>query len=308
MIRSVYSRIPQGQRASIEGTAFAASPLLSSRFRASARVVGRRALIPILPRWAVLFRGVKTFGTVISFCRNRCAALGVVGAYPEVLSTPCGRSACGGLGDLKFFFPNWARAFVTIEEQAGGWLHAVEFQDPWGEVIHKLFLMPESDFDAFRWWVEINHAPNPASECVREPRSPSRVEWPAAPCEGAVRFLSKDDFRGLLRRMIESEVSVRISVGNEGLVQTARVRPNRLKEDDGSIYLGDEATGIQLRVSRLAEVSVHRFCSSATWMLKAYESEGFPACAIEPLSCVDSEQWESLLRESKRSVHGKLGE
>ena len=31
--------------------------------------------------------------------------LGSVGAYPEVFSTPCGRSARGG--DFKFFFPNW---------------------------------------------------------------------------------------------------------------------------------------------------------------------------------------------------------
>ena len=101
MMFLVYSRIPQGQCASIAGTIFAENPLLSSTILANAHIVGRRVLIPILPRWAVLFRGVKTFGRVISFCQNGCAILGNLGVYPEVLTTPCGQSACGGDGDFK---------------------------------------------------------------------------------------------------------------------------------------------------------------------------------------------------------------
>jgi putative heme degradation protein len=297
MISFVYSRIPQGQRASIEGTAFAGHPVLCSTILASFRVAGGRALIPLLPRWAVLFRAVKTFGRVVWFCRNRCAAIGTEGAYPDVLTTPCGQSACGGDGDLKFSFPSWARAFVTVEENAGDWSHGVEFLDSYGEVIHKVFLTSRSNLDAFCWWVEMNHAPNPAAGHARELRSPARLEGPAALCEGEVRFLTQDDFHRFLRGLIESEIPVRISVGNDGLVQTASITPNRLQEDGVSIYLGGEGTGLQLRKDRLAEVSLHRACSSSTWILKAYESEGFAACAIAPTRDEDAQQWQDLPAE-----------
>ena len=163
----VHSRIPQGWRASIEGTAFASHPLFSPTIRASARIVGERALIPLLPRWAVLFHGVKTFGRVIRYCRNRCAAACTEGGYPEVLTTPCGRSACGGEGELKFFFPHWARAFASVERRARDWAYAVEFYDFRGDPIHKVFLTPESDLEAFRWWVGLNHAPDLAVRQVR---------------------------------------------------------------------------------------------------------------------------------------------
>src|SRR4029077_5551796 len=71
-----------------EDTAFAASPLLASAVRENVRIVGGRLLIPLLPRWPVLIRGLRTFGPVISFCGNPGAGLGTPSRYPEVWSTP----------------------------------------------------------------------------------------------------------------------------------------------------------------------------------------------------------------------------
>jgi putative heme degradation protein len=308
MMSVVHSRIPQGWRASIEGTAFANHPLFTPTIRASARIVGERALIPLLPRWAVLFHGVKTFGRVIRYCRNRCAAACTEGAYPEVLTTPCGRNACGGEGELKFFFPHWARAFASVERRARDWAYAVEFYDFRGDPIHKVFLTPESDLEAFRWWVGLNHAADLAVRQVRGLRSPPRIEGPGALCEADARLLSKQSFRRFLRRLIEAELPIRISVGNEGLVQTVRVTPDRLQEDAQSIYLGGERTGVQLRKDWLAEVSLHRSCSSFGWILKAHESEGFVACAIEPARGEDAELWDGWLMALKQSRSHEAGE
>ena len=141
----------------VEDTAFAASPLLASAVRENVRIVGGRLLIPLLPRWPVLIRGLRTFGPVISFCGNPWALLGTAGRYPEVWSTPCGRKARGG--DLEFFFPPWSRAFATIEKESGSWIYAAEFVDSLRNVLHKIHLTAESDWEAFRWWVEINRAP-----------------------------------------------------------------------------------------------------------------------------------------------------
>ena len=235
-------------------------------------------MIPLLPRWPVLFRGVRTFGRVISFTRNSCAMLGSVGTYPEVWCTPCGRN--GGGGDLTFFFPYWSRAFVTIQEQSGDWLYSVEFLDTFGKLIHRVCLTPESDSEAFRWWVELNHAANPVAELSPYTRFPSCVEGPDAFCGKDASFLSENDFRALLRRLVETEISVQILVGNDGLVQGARMAPNCLRDDGGWIYLGDDDCGLQLRIGRPSQISFRWSSSSLDWVLKAYEPEGRLVCTL----------------------------
>ena len=197
--------------------------------------------------------------------------LGSVGVYPEVWCTPCGRSARGG--DLTFFFPGWSRALATIQEHSGDWLYAVEFLDAFGNMIHKVCLTPESDSEAFRWWVELNHAANPAAELSPYARFASRVDDSDAHCADDASLLSENDFRALLRRSVEAETSVQILVANEGLAQGARMAPNCLRDDGDWIYLGNDICGLQLRIGRPSDISFRWSSSSSDWVLKAYESE-----------------------------------
>ncbi len=274
----VFHRTPQGGCPRIEDTVFSGNPLLASAIRENVRIVGRRALIPLLPRWPVLFRGLRTFGRVTSFCRNSFAMLGSVGVYPEVWSTPCGRSARGG--DLTFSFPCWSRALATIQERSGDWLYAAEFLDAFGNMIHKVCLTPESDSEAFRWWVELNHATSPTAELSPYARFAPAVDDSDAHCEDDASVLSEDDFRALLRRSIEEETSVQILVANEGLAQGARMVPNCLRDDGDWIYLGDSGCGLQLRTGRPSQLSFRWSSSSREWVLKAYESEGRLVCTL----------------------------
>ncbi|MGA7212774.1 MAG: hypothetical protein WBX20_01055, partial [Terrimicrobiaceae bacterium] len=80
----MHHRIPQRKGPHIEESVFSANPLLDSVLRANVRIAGRRALIPLLPRWPVLLRGMRTFGRVVSFCQNSWAVSGSVCTYPEV--------------------------------------------------------------------------------------------------------------------------------------------------------------------------------------------------------------------------------
>ena len=117
------SRISRN-RGSIESTAFAANPLLAAGNLANAQTNGGRALIPLLPRWAVLFRGVRTFGRVVYVCVNRGATLGHVGPYPEIWSTPCGQ---GGWDDDRGLSSSSQGGRVDLslsnnEKQAGSML------------------------------------------------------------------------------------------------------------------------------------------------------------------------------------------
>jgi len=84
---------------------------------------------------------------------------------------------------------------------------------PWSfstlDVIHRVCLTPDSDCEAFRWWVQLNHAANPVAELAPHVRFPSRVEGPAALCDGDVSSLSAKDFRVLVRRLVEAEIPSR---------------------------------------------------------------------------------------------------
>ena len=275
----MHHRIPQRKGPHIEESVFSANPLLDSVLRANVRIAGRRALIPLLPRWPVLLRGMRTFGRVVSFCQNSWAVSGSVCTYPEVWCTPCGRNASGG--DLQFFLPCWSQAFVAIEERSGDWLYSAEFLDTSGDVIHRVCLTPESDWEAFCWWVQINQAASPLG-APPHARFPFRPEGPAALCEGEVSHLSEKNLRALLRQLIEANIPVRLLVGNDGLVQGAEMRPNCLCEHDDWIYLGDGGCGLQLRVGGLSEILFRWSYGSSDWVLKAYEPEGRLICAIAP--------------------------
>ena len=180
----------------------------------------------------------------------------------------------------RFLFPYWSRAFVTIQEQSGDWLYSAEFLDTFGNLIHRVCLTPESDSEAFRWWVELNHAANPVAELSPYARFPSCVGDPDAFCEKDASFLSENDFRAFLRRLVETETSVQIFVGNDGLLQGARMAPNCLRDDGGWIYLGDDDCGLQLRIGRPSQISFRWSSSCLDWVLKAYEPEARLVCTL----------------------------
>ena len=256
----------------VEDTAFAASPLLASAVRENVRIVGGRLLIPLLPRWPVLIRGLRTFGPVISFCGNPWALLGTAGRYPEVWSTPCGRKARGG--DLEFFFPPWSRAFATIEKESGSWIYAAEFVDSLRNVLHKIHLTAESDWEAFRWWVEINRAPSPVAETSPYVRVRSGVGVGLASCEDEILPVSETVFRAMLRQIVQEEFSVQVCLSNEGLAQRAEVSAKFLREKRDSLLLAAVNCGLQTRPGDLGEICFQRSRTSPGWALKAYEPGG----------------------------------
>ena len=291
------SRLSHGNGGLIENTAFAANPLLAAGNLLNAQMVGGRALIPLLPRWAVLFRGIRTFGRVFYVCLSRGTSLGHLGPYPEIWSTPCDQSGWDDNRGLKFFFPGWARGFVTVEQREAGWLYAIEFQDFDGEVIHKIFLTSESNFEAFLWWLKINQASHPLSGSAGEKRSFDRIDSPARLDVRRASQLSTVILSEFLRAIIETEARVRISAENKGLVQSLSITSSRLREDRGSIYFGDEETGLQLRLDQSADIGLHRLANPSKWRLQVCRPIGFPVCAIEIARSDASKKLESVLKD-----------
>ena len=138
--------------------------------------------------------------------RNPWALLGTAGAT-EVC--PPLRSPNARGGDLEFFFPPWSRAFATIEKESGSWIYAAEFLDSLRNVLHKIHLTAESDWEAFRWWVEINRAPSPVAETTPYIRVRSGVGAGLASCEDEILPVSETVFRAMLRQIVQEEFPFR---------------------------------------------------------------------------------------------------
>jgi putative heme degradation protein len=181
----------------------------------------------------------------------------------------------------------------------GGWLYAVEFSDFGGEVIHKICLTEQSDFEAFRSWVELNQT---ASGCSRDaagnPRHSSGLENSLVLSASGAESLRTDVLRVMFQMASAERWAFQAFVGNDGAAQVARMSPSAFCTDGRWIFAGDETTGMHVRVERLAEVFLHNVGESLA--LKACDPEGHLVCAVAPPLDADGERWNSRLQSLAR--------
>lgn len=295
----MFNRIPSPEP--LEKSVFASNPLIASVLRENIQMVNNRAIIGLWPHWQSLLGQVPDFGRILSIARNGCAVLGKIGDYPEMVNAACGHCACSTDGSMEFYFAGWNRAVVTVEEQSSGWLYAAEFYDACGETIHKICLTSESDFEAFRDWVELHQ--NLGTETLTEdfPRH-SRDESAFLPEDAS--FLRPEALYGLLRRMIDGRRTAQFVVGSDNFVQGADLQPTMLRDNGQWIFASDEVTGLHLRQGRLAEVYLHRVGPAELGprlVLKAHDTEGRLVCAITPPRREDPADWNEFLSDATAS-------
>ncbi len=279
---------PNDPRPSLAG-----NPLVTSVLRENVQVVDGRATIGLWGNWPFLLTEIPAFGRVLAISRNSCAVLGTISEYPEVVSVPCGNRACAVDGSLEFDFASWRQAVAVVESRPGGWLYAVEFSDRSGEVIHKICLTEESDFEAFRGWVELNQTS--CGACG--PESMRHASW----LENAL-LLSASDAETLriealcvfLQLTTAKRSAFQVIVGNDGAAQAVCVAPTTFCKNGQWIFAGDEMSGIHVRVERLAELYLQEIGESLA--LKACDPEGHLVCAVVAPDA-DSGAWNAALRE-----------
>jgi putative heme degradation protein len=270
------------------------NPLVASVLRENVRVADGRAMIGLWEGWPFLLSELPAFGPVLAITRNCYAVLGTIADYPEVVSVPCGHRGRSVDGSLEFDFTSWARGTAVVESRQGGWLYAVEFSDHCGEVLHKICLTEQSDFETFRAWVELNQSSS-ASSSFDATRMASWLEnsllLSASGCEG----LRSEALSTFFQVATGERSGFQIIVGNEGVVQGVTMTPTMFRRDREWIFVGDKVAGVHLRVEKFAEVYLQRIAESL--VLKAFDPEGHFACAVIAPSDVDLESWNQQLRE-----------
>ena len=289
----------------LEKTVFAANPLVASVLRENVRVTKKRALIGLWPHWQSLLGQVNDFGRVLSIGRNGYAVLGRIGAYPEMVNAACGHCACGADGSMEFYFSGWHRAVVVIEEQPTGWLYSVEFYDSCGETLHKICLTGDSDFEAFRDWVELHQTvDHPALTGDFSPRGQEEASAAGFPADAIL--LRAEAVPVLLQGLIAEKRAAQFVVGNDGFVQGADIRPLSLQENGQWLFASDEDCGLHLRHARLTEVYLlpaGRPEFPPQWVLKAHDPEGRLVCAVTAPRRTEANGWNEFLIDATASYH-----
>lgn len=274
--------------------ALAGNPLVASVLRENVRVTDGRATIGLWGGWASLLDEIPAFGKVLAISRNSHAVLGTISDYPEVDLAACGYGACAVDGSLEFDFTSWHRAIAVVEARPAGWLYAIEFLDFTGEVIHKICLTEESNFEAFRCWVELTQTTAGMPPDCANLRHSSWLENPFVSNAPDAELLGIEALRAFLQIAAAERPAFCAIVGNEGAVQAARVSPAIFRKNGQWIFAADETSGIHVRLERLAEVFLHNIGESL--VLKACDPEGRLACAVAPPHDADHRDWNSRLR------------
>jgi putative heme degradation protein len=274
------------------------NPLVASVLRENVRIADGRAMIGLWDGWPFLLSELPAFGPVLRITRNCYAVLGTIGEYPEVISVPCGHRGRAADGSLEFDFTSWARGTAVVESRREGWLYAIEFSDLSGEVIHKLCLTDQSDFEAFRSWVELNQS----SSRSRDFGGVRVASWLENSClfsAAGAEVLRVEALSTFFQVATAERSGFQIIVGNEGAVQGVTMTPTMFRCDGQWIFFGDKSAGVHLRVAKLAEIYLQTIDESLT--LKAYDPEGRFVCAVIAANQAELHPWNEHLRELART-------
>ena len=156
--------------------------------------------------WATLITSLEPLGEVMALTRNLSCVHEKTGVYRHVSDTGDVGLVQGGDIDLRAFYRHWAHGFAVSESVENGVQQSLQFFDTEGAAIHKVFLKPPSNVQAYQGFVhryaDLNQ--QPGVEVTQLPSQPVEKEDSAIDVAGfqsAWRGLQDaHDFFGLLEQ------------------------------------------------------------------------------------------------------------
>ena len=125
--------------------------------------------------WPRLIAALETVGEVMALTRNASCVHEKTGVYRHTSANgPAGREmglVLGGEIDLRIFYSRWAHGFAVDETTDKGVQRSLQFFDASGTAVHKVFVKPKTDLEA---WIEL------VVDFMAEDRSPGLIPTPAA--------------------------------------------------------------------------------------------------------------------------------
>ncbi|MGV0977896.1 hemin-degrading factor [Empedobacter falsenii] len=107
------------------------------------------------PEFAAILQEIESLGKVMALTRNNECVHERKGIYlnPD-FSSPHAQLFVGEDIDMRIFLNHWKTAFAVVEKSEHGERKSLQFFGKDGEAIHKIYLVPQSNVDAFDALVE----------------------------------------------------------------------------------------------------------------------------------------------------------
>lgn len=102
--------------------------------------------------WPDIIGSVTSLGTVMALTRNASCVHEKTGVYQNISSSGPGRQIGLALGreiDLRIFYQYWAHGFAVCEQSEQGPQRSLQFFDASGTAVHKVFMKPHSNLEAY---------------------------------------------------------------------------------------------------------------------------------------------------------------
>lgn len=168
--------------------------------------------------WPTLIKSLEPLGEVMALTRNISCVHEKTGVYKNVSDTGHVGLVLGGDIDLRAFYSHWAHGFAVSETVENGVQQSLQFFDAQGTAIHKVFIKPQSNVDAYLDFIKCFADENQQAGITTTPAKPDAAEKPdneidVTGFQAAWRALQDThDFFGLLKQFEVSRLqSMRIA-------------------------------------------------------------------------------------------------
>ena len=176
---------------------------------------------PLKGPWVELLQALELCGPVLALTRNETTVHEKTGVYEKVSGSDTMGLALGEAIDLRLFFSRWHAGFAVSEAAANAGVPpslSLQFFNPHGVAIHKIFVRDATDRDAFQSVIDTYTAPDAPAQFVpadakAAPRDDSAID--AGGLSEAWRGMQDThEFFGLLNKFgVERQQSFRLTEG-----------------------------------------------------------------------------------------------
>ncbi len=251
--------------------------------------------IRLSEQWAEHISSMETLGAVMALTRNASCVHEKMGVYTPVSQTGDIGLVLGTAIDLRIFYKKWHVGFAVIEKTARGVQKSLQYFDQAGVAIHKIFLLPESQSDAFESLIDrfIDPEQSPGvSICSQSPSKPEcsdqEIDVPALQKDWigmrdthdfflllkkhvvsrlqAFRLIGADyafsvrpgECRRVLSVCSDKKIPVMVFVSNPGVIQIHTGAIRNISVSNGWLNILDDDFNLHLRQDQIASVWVVR--------------------------------------------------
>lgn len=270
-------------------------------------------VILLRPEFQAILAKIENLGKVMALTRNDDVVHERKGIYLNpTLDSPHMGLFVGADIDLRIFFGPWKLAFAVTEGEAEKQRKSLQFFGADGEAVHKIYLVPQSNEEAYENLVAEFKSPvqdfefNPEPAPAPRPEMPDhavdiagfRTDWEnlkdthdfygllgkyrisrtqalrLAPEGNYAVKVGNDALRKLITRAAETETPIMVFVGNRGMIQIHTGPVKKLMDHEGWFNVLDPDFNLHIRENSIAEC----------WVVRKPTTDGM----VTALECFDS--------------------